>query len=99
MRVPTLNKNSDAPQRDVYEQTFDVFSGLWKHLLLKPLIVLFFIVQVVLAIFFALMCPIYLYTSSGWPFWGSTAYTLIVAYVTFLLGYFWFRVLDESDNW
>lgn len=82
---------------NVYDKTLSVFRPLWKNIFLKPLIVLFFLLQIALFIVLVMVLPLVWYSDYRLNGWLALGWAIVMIYVAGIVGTFWFRVYDRSD--
>lgn len=82
-------------RREFYEPIRKWFDVQWASIWIKPLIILFVALQIVLAIFLVLALPIIL-AVAGVNGWVSFLVFLIMLYFTIVTGIFWRRVVKRG---
>lgn len=82
---------------DVYDRTLYFLRPLWKNMFLKPLMVLFFLLQIALFVVLIMVVPMMWYSDYHLNGWLALGFALVMIYAAALVGTFWFRVYDRSD--
>lgn len=91
LTIRRLSSKDSRYRESIYVRLYDVFRRMWRNIFLQPLIVAFFVAQVVVAFCALIFGPIVL-AHWGVNGWLIALYCAVVVYVITISFVFWVRV-------
>ncbi len=88
-------KERDPYGPSIYRRTYDRLGAVWENIFMKPLVVLFFLAQVVATFLLAFVLPMAMGLDWGVNGWLILLYEVVVLYGVFLLAAFWVRTIES----